>query len=152
MNHSPIYKSFLKDGMYFFLLITVSNIITPCLVVKAVLGENSSILFDVDWAIQCTLITLQLSYSFQIRQGKSNFSQSASIHHSTQLEYDFKGVTSIPNNITAPEYDKTEPWEGYGEISMEILTQPNKVEPITSKRRDTSEEPLTILEGSNIYS
>ncbi|ORX90093.1 hypothetical protein K493DRAFT_357269 [Basidiobolus meristosporus CBS 931.73] len=146
---SPVYKSFLKDGMWFFLLITVSNIITPSLVIRGVLGENSSILFDVDWAIQCVLITLQLSHSSKFRQGQSNFSHSLSVP--PELEGPPAGL--FPKTVTAttlgkPKNDKAEPWEDYLiEIPLEEVAQYKATiiqEQIDSgQKRSTSEEPLT---------
>ncbi|KAK9764085.1 hypothetical protein K7432_008718 [Basidiobolus ranarum] len=148
-NSSPIYESFLKDGMFFFLLITASNIITPCLVTSAVLGVNSSIIFDIDWALQCMLITLQLSHSCNIRKGRSNFSQSLS------NQYNIRESQIGHTSVSHSNHDKgnTDPWEEYANsVRMEVLAQdkPHVLKELTvasKPGRPNSIEPLTEVKN-----
>jgi len=90
-NKSPLFVSLLADGMVYFFLITASNIITPVLILFAVLGANTSIIFDIDWAIQSFLITQQLLNSSSARDAANN-PTSHSGNVSSTRNYNSKGL------------------------------------------------------------
>ncbi|KAL1914466.1 uncharacterized protein VTP21DRAFT_8849 [Calcarisporiella thermophila] len=100
VRKNAIYRSLIRDGMLYLLLLTLSNIITPVLIYYQALGDESTILFDIDLILACLLITLHLWNCASMRSGGSGSHNTSSY---PQLSLNINNSHSASHRPPHPE-------------------------------------------------